>query len=55
MFNLKKRNKDNKIQVSFDKDFIKSYGLQGEIDFRNDCYVKTYDGYEACIYIYDYP
>lgn len=55
MFNFKKRNKDNKIQTSTNKDFIKSYGIQGEISFKNDYYVKTYDGYEACIYIYEYP
>lgn len=55
MFNFKKKNKDNKIQPLLNNKFIKSYGIQGEISFKNDCYVKTYDGYEACIYIYEYP
>lgn len=55
MFSLKEKNKDNKIQSSFNKDFLKSYGIQGEMSFKNDCYIKTYSGYEACIYIYEYP
>ena len=58
MFNLKskckKTGKQNIIQNQ-ENNFIKNYGVQGQISFKNDYFVRTDSGYETCIYVYGYP
>ena len=58
MFNLKlKRKKSGKQNIIQNQknNFIKNYGVQGQISFKNDYFVKTDSGYETCIYVYGYP
>ena len=58
MFNLKlKRKKPIKQNIiqNQENNFIKNYGVQGQISFKNDYFVKTDSGYETCIYVYGYP
>ena len=57
MFNLKlKRKKTEQNIIQNQKNnFIKNYGVQGQISFKNDYFVRTDSGYETCIYIYGYP
>lgn len=55
-FNLtddqKKKNQDSDYNVSL----MKNIGVVGNISFpTDDRYVKTGTGYEACVYIYEYP
>ena len=58
MFNLKlKRKKSGKQNIiqNQENNFIKNYGVQGQISFKNDYFVRTNSGYETCIYVYGYP
>lgn len=58
MFNLKlKRKKSGKQNIiqNQENNFIKNYGVQGQISFKNDYFVRTDSGYETCIYVYGYP
>lgn len=58
MFNLKlKRKKSRKQNIiqNQENNFIKNYGVQGQISFKNDYFVKADKGYETCIYVYGYP
>ena len=58
MFNLKlKRKKTIKQNIiqNQENNFIKNYGVQEQISFKNDYFVKTDSGYETCIYVYRYP
>ena len=58
MFNLKlKRKKSGKQNIIQNQknNFIKNYGVQGQISFKNDYFVRTDSGYETCIYVYGYP
>lgn len=58
MFNLKlkrKKSKKQNIIQNQENNFIKNYGVQGQISFKNDYFVRTDSGYETCIYVYGYP
>lgn len=58
MFNLKlKRKKPIKQNIiqNQENNFIKNYGVQEQISFKNDYFVRTDSGYETCIYVYGYP
>lgn len=44
---------DSKVQV--DQRFFSQVCPQGGLSFRDEKYIKTGDGYEACIYVYQYP
>lgn len=44
---------NNKIQV--DQRFFSEVCPQGGLSFKDEKYIKTGDGYEACIYVYKYP
>ena len=58
MFNLKlKRKKSGKQNIiqNQENNFIKNYGVRGQISFKNDYFVRTDSGYETCIYVYGYP
>ena len=56
MFNLKLKRKELEKQNIIQKNnFIKNYGVQEQISFKNDYFVKTDSGYETCIYVYRYP
>lgn len=54
MFNLKLKNQKRNI-IQKENNFIKNYGVQEQISFKNDYFVKTDSGYETCIYVYRYP
>lgn len=42
-------------KISFDEKLMCEIQAQGGISFRDERYIKTGDGYEACLHIYQYP
>ena len=47
--------KDEKEVPEIDIELIKKIQPQGGIEFDDDLYVKTGDGYEACLHVMEYP
>lgn len=51
---FKKKNESSEQIVDFDLDLIEKIQPQGGITFKNNKFISTGDGYEACIYVYKY-
>lgn len=51
----KKNSENNKEKIVFDKELLRKFQPQGGISFKDERYIKTGDGYEACVHIYTYP